>query len=115
MEKYLLEHIKLMEEVLSSGRNTAKLANWLTYNRVQIGFLQHERLIHLLVTLFCALVLVILLLASIFYYSICLLIADSLLAILVIFYLRHYYVLENGVQKLYRLDQQLEKQCSTAV
>jgi len=111
MEKYLLEHISLMEKILASEKNTDKLTKWLAYNRVQINFLQHERLIHLLVTLFCILFFVIIFLASIFYPSIYFFIADSLLLILVIFYLKHYYVLENGVQKLYKLDQEIEKYC----
>jgi len=89
MEKYLLEHINLMEKILASEKNTDKLIKWLAYNRVQIKFLQHERLIHLLVTLFCILVFIIIFLASIFYPSIYFFIADSLLLILVIFYLEY--------------------------
>jgi hypothetical protein len=111
MEKYLLEHINLMGKILASEKNPNKLMAWLAYNRVQIGFLQHERLIHLLVTLFVALFLMIIILASLFYPSIYFFITGSMLLILLVFYLRHYYALENGVQKLYRLDQELEKRC----
>jgi len=109
MEKYLRQHINLMEKVLASEKDVDKLADWLAYNRVQIGFLQHERLIHLLVTLFVALFLVIIILASLFYPSIYFFIAGSALLILLVFYLKHYYALENGVQKLYRLDREIEK------
>lgn len=113
MKKYLLEHISLMEKVLASEKNIDKLSDWLVYNRVQISFLQHERLIHLLVTFFFGLLLIIVLLVNIFYFNIYFVIVGILLIILLIFYLWHYYILENGVQKLYRLDQELDKLCHT--
>lgn len=109
MEKYLRQHISLLEKILASEKNVGKLADWLAYNRVQIGFLQHERLVHLLVTLFMALFLIIIILVGLFYPSIYFLITGSILLILLVFYLRHYYALENGVQKLYRLDREIEK------
>jgi len=111
MEKYLLEHISLMEKILAGEKNTDKLIDWLAYNRVQINFLQHERLIHLLVTLFVALFLIIIMLASLFYPSIYFFMIGGTLLILLVFYLKHYYALENGVQKLYRLDREIEKHC----
>ena len=104
-----MEHIGLMEKVLASEKHAGKLADWLAYNRVQIGFLQHERLIHLLVTLFVALFLIIIILASLFYPSLYFLMAGGVLLILLVFYLKHYYALENGVQKLYRLDREIER------
>lgn len=111
MEKYLRQHLNLTEKVLSDGQ-TDELKNWLVYNRVQISFLQHERLAHLLVTLFIALFLLIIFLAGLFYASGYFILMEILLAVLLIFYLKHYYILENGVQRLYRLDRELEKRCS---
>jgi len=112
MEKYLQQHITLMEKILAGEKDVDKLTDWLAYNRVQIGFLQHERFIHLLVTLFVALFLVIIILASLFYASIYFFIVGSILLILLVFYLKHYYALENGVQKLYQLDREIEKRRS---
>ena len=109
MESYLRQHLSSMEKILANEKDSAKLKDWLAYNRVQIGFLQHERLIHLLITLFFAAFLIIIILASLFYYSIYLFTVGGILLILLAFYLKHYYVLENGVQRLYRLDQEMEK------
>lgn len=71
---------------------------------VQIQFFQHERLIHLIVTVLFALLSV----ASIFTtllvtdMQLLLLVLDLLFFTLLIPYICHYYILENGVQKLYR-------------
>lgn len=111
MKKYLQEHIKLMEKVLANEKSVAKLSDWLIYNRVQINFLQHERLIHLLVTFFFALLMVIVMFANYLYFDFYLIAVGVILFVLLVCYLWHYYTLENGVQKLYRLDQELDKLC----
>ena len=71
---------------------------------VQIAFFQHERLIHLLVTLAVALLCVgtTLYLAAVAP-SWPLLLLDALFYALLIPYLIHYFALENGVQALYRV------------
>lgn len=79
---------------------------------VQIGFFQHERLIHLLVTLAFALLMV-LFLALMLLTKIWLLAAVfGLIFILLIFYFIHYYRLENGVQKLYSLYDKVSENIS---
>ena len=66
---------------------------------VQVGFFQHERLIHLIVTVTFALLEMLAIVISV--------ISDSLftlllpIVILIIPYIRHYYILENEVQKMY--------------
>ena len=70
---------------------------------VQIQFFQHERLIHLIVTALFALLTIISMLASLAIPEQPILPAlDLLFLILLIPYIRHYYLLENGVQKLYK-------------
>lgn len=68
---------------------------------VQIQFFQHERLIHLIVTVLFALLTVITLLANLFLTEPLILILSLLFLVLLIPYIKHYYLLENGVQKLY--------------
>lgn len=68
---------------------------------IQIGFFQHERLIHLLVTMTFALLSTLSILSSLFYASILLGVVILLLLFLTVSYVVHYYFLENGVQKLY--------------
>lgn len=77
--------------------------DFLSYHLTQIGFLQHERLIHLIVMLFvilCFLMCFILFLTlKIFMF----LVLFILLMILTVFYIFHYYKLENTVLKWYFL------------
>lgn len=76
----------------------------------QIAFFSHERLIHLLVTLMFAG-----LSFAVFFFCISefnpgLLLLLAALIILLVPYIMHYYLLENGVQKMYRQYDELVKQ-----
>jgi len=69
---------------------------------IQISFFQHERLIHLIVTVTFALLTVLTFFCTFFYQHIGLYLLLLLLLVLLIPYIRHYYILENGIQKLYQ-------------
>ena len=69
---------------------------------IQIGFFQHERLIHLIVTVTFALLTLIAILGTLITPQPALFILVLLLLVLLVPYVRHYYILENGVQKLYQ-------------
>ena len=68
----------------------------------QIAFFQHERLIHLLVTLAFALLEIIVLVATIQGFTVGLFLLAIALMVLLIPYIKHYYLLENEVQEMYR-------------
>ena len=68
---------------------------------IQIQFFQHERLVHLIVTVTFALLLVMVFGLFLLTEIMSLLILDGLILVLLIPYISHYYLLENGVQKLY--------------
>jgi hypothetical protein len=77
---------------------------------VQISFFQHERLIHLLVTLAFALMVTACALVTILTYNLVSCLLMGLLIVLLVPYLVHYYHLENGTQALYRLyDRMVER------
>ena len=69
---------------------------------IQIRFFQHERLIHLIVTVTFALLTIIAILGTLLVPQPALFVLVLLLLVLLVPYVRHYYILENGVQKLYR-------------
>lgn len=69
---------------------------------IQIGFFQHERLIHLIVTVTFALLTFATMFFGIYNESLGNYLLLALLLALLIPYIRHYYILENGVQKLYQ-------------
>lgn len=82
----------------------------LAHHLDQIAFFQHERTIHLLVTLFIALLTIGSLFCCLFAFHYALLALFTLSLILLVPYIQHYYRLENGVQKMYTQYDQLVKQ-----
>jgi uncharacterized membrane protein len=84
------EHQALLEEDRSD-------ADFLSYHLKQIGFLQHERLVHLLVMLFVIFCMLTFMALFLFLDIFLFLIICILLLILTLFYVFHYYRLENTV------------------
>ena len=77
---------------------------------VQISFFQHERLIHLLVTLAFALMTVGTVITIVVTGYMYLIPLFALFLVLLVPYVWHYFVLENGVQEMYRqYDEMVEK------
>ena len=105
MKKYLNDYIKEIDNILNNNKIDEDIIN---KHLIKINFFQHERLIHLLVTLFYALLfLVFLYMCSIHYIFA---VIAIVLLIFLIFYIIHYFRLENGVQYLYKqYDRMLEK------
>ncbi len=68
---------------------------------IQISFFQHERLIHLIVTVLFALLTIMTLFACLLILQPVLFVLELLFFVLLIPYISHYYLLENGTQKLY--------------
>ena len=97
MRTLLAYYKELCGQSLTTGESDKAKAELL----IQIQFFQHERLIHLIVTALFALLTVITLLANLFLTEPLILILSLLFLVLLIPYIRHYYLLENGVQKLY--------------
>ncbi|MEE0265692.1 MAG: hypothetical protein UD936_08715 [Acutalibacteraceae bacterium] len=69
--------------------------------QIQIGYFQHERLIHLIVTVLFALAALISIMGFIAFESIGIALLFVALMTLLVPYIVHYFRLENGVQKLY--------------
>lgn len=93
MKKYLRSYIEYVE------KNKKKID--VEEMIVKINFFQHERLIHLIITIFYALMfLIFLVLISISYVFI---IPSAILMVFLICYIIHYFLLENGIQTLYVL------------
>ncbi len=88
--------------------NCLLLARRIAVLRDRISFFQHERLIHLLVTILFAVLafggICALLITELWY----LIIIDFLFMVLLVPYVIHYFHLENGVQRLYGLYDELQ-------
>ena len=74
-----------------------------------IKFFQHERLIHLLVTIFVGIVTILFFQIGIEHEIIPFLLIGIITLILFVFYIVHYYFLENATQELYRYYNDINK------
>lgn len=99
MEKRILNYRRYIDELLQ--KENADWAKVLKQHLVQISFFQHERLIHLIVTVTFAILEMIALAATLIVFTPMLAVLDILLLVLLIPYVRHYYILENETQKMY--------------
>lgn len=99
MEKRILSYRKYIDELLQQDGS-----DWDTViqeHLIQVSFFQHERLVHLIVTVTFALLEVIVLGLCVTAFSLGLGLLALVLLVLLIPYIRHYYILENEVQKMY--------------
>ncbi len=107
MIKKLTDYEAYLNTLLEAGRPLS--AEQLLSVRTRIGFFQHERLAHELVLVLFALLTV----GSFLFFVACpeilVLVLAALFFALLIPYIRHYFGLENGVQRLYDLYAELEK------
>ena len=95
---------KMIEEYLEEiKKNKPSKEDLLTH----ISFFQHERLIHLLVTIFTGIITILLFLTTLFIENIVILFL--LMICLFIPYIFHYYFLENKVQELYTIYDKQKK------
>lgn len=105
MEQRILSYRKYIDELLKKDD-----LDWEAVIRehlIQISFFQHERLIHLIVTVTFAVLEVIVLGLSVVSFTPGVGLLAIAILILLIPYIRHYYILENEVQKMYRQYDQM--------
>jgi hypothetical protein len=104
MKNYMKEQEKYIKAELEKGDNLEEVFE---YHKQQILWMQHERFIHLIVTLFtiAALLLFIVLLFN--STNIGIFIIFLILAVLTLFYLSHYRFLENTIQSWYELSNKI--------
>lgn len=97
MKKYLKEYVEQIDKLLESDINN--IDNEIEKHLIKIKFFQHERLIHLLVTLAYAIMAIMAFVAStttpMFVF------VGVILILFLIPYVLHYFFLENNVQYLY--------------
>lgn len=115
MKKRILAHLSYMEELLPNVQkmNDKELEIIRKKHMTEIEFFMHERLIHLIVTVLFAIGTFMTLFTYLIVENIGLLILAFLLIILLVPYIKHYYLLENGVQKMYIQYDKLTEEINT--
>lgn len=109
MEKRIKAYIQLTEEWLQTKEalSQQEREDFQREYLVHLSFYQHERMVHLLVTiLFAILAFLSIGIAIVGEYPAMFLVTATLF-ILLIPYTRHYYFLENSVQKMYDLYERI--------
>ena len=106
MEQRILQYRKFMDEELlrlSKEQNVTgeEISRIKKEHLVQISLFQHERLVHLIVTVTFALLEMLAILLTVVSGELFPILLSGALLILLIPYVRHYYILENEVQKMY--------------
>jgi len=111
MYKQIVEHRDYIKTKLVGNLTKEERKQLLKYHVRRVRDFQHERLIHLLVTFFFAFLLLGSFVAwaalpfSTLFWPLTALV--TILFVLEVAYIRHYYQLENGVQSLYELTEEL--------
>lgn len=99
MKKRILAYLAYIDELLE--KEDADWNNEIKKHLVQIGFFAHERLVHLIVMVLFAIGTIITILYLNYSGEPIILALVIALMILLIPYVKHYYLLENSVQKMY--------------
>lgn len=99
MAKYLKDYVKYVDDILNNNKHK-DLDVLIDEHLIKIQFFQHERSIHLLVTLFYGIFT--LAMFAFINVNVLFVIPAILLMIILLFYVKHYFLLENSVQYLYK-------------
>lgn len=108
MGNYTREYVKEVNRFLSEEHSESELNKRLSEHLIKISFIQHERFIHLIVTVLFAIMTLTMLTVSFFTVSFSCVLLLFLFTILLIPYIFHYYFLENSVQKMYKQYDELK-------
>ncbi|MDA3864454.1 MAG: hypothetical protein PF689_11375 [Deltaproteobacteria bacterium] len=106
--RYLKEHENSIKEICNRETNPDELQLYQKFHEKQIKFMQNERLIHLIVTLFICLFLLLVLGFSMMVTSWIPHLLSFILLILACGYLIHYFKLENAIQRWYIYSNRIE-------
>ena len=98
--EFMQQHEKEIAKHSENKSNFNKQA-FIDYHLLQIGFLQHERMIHLIVMLFVILFSLIFFALFLTLHQILFMVLFVLLLVLSAFYISHYFKLENTVIRWY--------------
>ena len=114
MKERILNYMAYIDQLLAddAGKNEEDYKKIIEEHKLQLTFFMHERLVHLLVTLTFALLAFATFFALVFAFQPGLAALFIALLVLLVPYIMHYYLLENGVQKMYRqYDEMYKRAC----
>lgn len=104
VKERITKYLKYMDDLLEQLKadNKGNLDEIMKNHMIQIEFFMHERLIHLIVTVLFAVGTFMTVFTYLIVENMGLLLLAFMLIVLLAPYIKHYYLLENGVQKMYK-------------
>lgn len=109
MKERILNYRNRIDNLISMNSEETDWDRVIEEHLIQIGFFQHERLIHWLVTMLFALLTFMAVGVYLITGAVYVLALIGILLVLLIPYIMHYYLLENETQKMYaQYDRMLE-------
>ena len=103
------EYVKVIDKFLTEEHSVDEVNNVISEHLIKISFFQHERLVHLLVTILFAIMDIIMLAVSFSTFNLQCFLLLFFFTVLLVPYIFHYYFLENSVQKMYMQYDELRK------
>lgn len=103
MKAYISKYINQVEEFMKSDRSVAEYQKLLAEFETKINYFQHERLIHLIVTVLFALLEMSAIYVILIAPNLGAIVFSIMFLVLLVPYVMHYYFLENSVQKMYTM------------
>ena len=106
MRKRVLAYLKYTDSLIKMYQDNPEeisqsLDQAIKDHLVQLGFFAHERLIHLIVTVTFAILCLMSMAMTVISFSISSFLLTIIFLVMMIPYIRHYYLLENSVQRMY--------------
>ena len=101
MTKQIREYLEELERFFSVSHSETEMADMKSELLQRIAFYSHERLVHLIITMSFAVFFLLSLLMCLLFRNVGLVVLALLLLVMLAAYIKHYYFLENSVQKMY--------------
>lgn len=109
MTKQIREYLEMLERFFREDHSEAELVKLRAELLQRIAFYSHERLVHLIITMSFAVFFLLALLMCLLVRNAGLAVLALLLLAMLVAYIKHYYFLENSVQKMYLYYYKTEK------
>ncbi|MGN0679597.1 MAG: hypothetical protein ACI4JS_08040 [Oscillospiraceae bacterium] len=109
MTKQIREYLEMLERFFREEHSDAEMLKMKAELLQRIAFYSHERLVHLIITMSFAVFFLLVLFMCLLIRNVGLVILAVILLAVLAAYIKHYYFLENSVQKMYLYFYKLEK------
>ena len=111
MKRRINTYMDYIDRILQDKEKEYDYSKIREEHKIQLTYFMHERLVHLLVTLTFALLAFAVFFLMYMNFSPELLLLFLAVMVLLVPYIMHYFLLENGVQKMYRQYDELTRLC----